>query len=149
MSKGPLCQRPDMPNDTTNRFYAVHNDSSRSSSLSGADALPEPATAPRIPSPLGRASVSRAPTSPTMTPQNGPIQSPGSRSRTSRGSQWWTTHAQDRWTWELVSACVCVALLATVAGILFRYDEKPAPNLPEGITVSAQLIIDPAATDQM
>lgn len=84
-----------------------------------------------------------------MTTQNNPKQSTRSRSRTTQGFRWWNTHAQDRWTWELISACLCVALLATIAGILFGYDEKPAPNLPEGITVRSQLTINPSPANEV
>ncbi|ETN37112.1 uncharacterized protein HMPREF1541_08102 [Cyphellophora europaea CBS 101466] len=45
--------------------------------------------------------------------------------------------AQDAWTWEIATGALCIALLATIAGILFGYDGKPTPSLPESVTINA------------
>ena len=42
----------------------------------------------------------------------------------------------DWWLWEIASAALSLAAVASICGVLIAYDQKPAPKLPHGITVS-------------
>lgn len=50
---------------------------------------------------------------------------------------WWTRASLDNWAWELSAASLCICILAAIAAILFAYDNRPVPDLPEGLTVSS------------
>jgi hypothetical protein len=54
-----------------------------------------------------------------------------------RPDSWWTRVSLDTWVWELSAAFLCIGILAAIVGVLIAYDNRPAPTLPDGITVSA------------
>ncbi|OAL31163.1 hypothetical protein AYO22_01196 [Fonsecaea multimorphosa] len=43
----------------------------------------------------------------------------------------------DNWVWELSAALLCICILAAIAAILFVYDNRPIPDLPDGLTINA------------
>jgi|SRR5947209_7469470 len=47
----------------------------------------------------------------------------------------WLRLVLDTWTWEIGSAFLSLASLASIVGVLVAYDQKAAPTLPKGITV--------------
>ena len=69
---------------------------------------------------------------------DGHVQKPKSKSRPQdrvvTGPRWSPT--SDQWTWEVGSAIVSIAAVLSIVGVLVAYDQKPAPLLPKGITVS-------------
>ncbi|KIW28379.1 uncharacterized protein PV07_08047 [Cladophialophora immunda] len=50
---------------------------------------------------------------------------------------WWTRMSLDNWLWELSAALLCICILAAIAAILFVYDNRPVPDLPDGLTINA------------
>ncbi|OAP58692.1 hypothetical protein AYL99_07782 [Fonsecaea erecta] len=50
---------------------------------------------------------------------------------------WWTRMSLDNWVWELSAALLCICILAAIAAILFVYDNRPVPDLPDGLTINA------------
>ena len=48
---------------------------------------------------------------------------------------WWARMSLDTWIWEILAACLCICILAAIAGVLFAYDDRPVPDLPDGLTV--------------
>ncbi|EXJ73220.1 uncharacterized protein A1O5_02980 [Cladophialophora psammophila CBS 110553] len=43
----------------------------------------------------------------------------------------------DNWAWELSAALLCICILSAIAAILFVYDNRPVPDLPDGLTINA------------
>jgi hypothetical protein len=50
---------------------------------------------------------------------------------------WWSRTASDSWMLEFAAGVIGFAAIASIVGILWGYDGKPAPALVEGITVCA------------
>jgi hypothetical protein len=48
----------------------------------------------------------------------------------------WSRLVLDTWTPEIGSAFLSLASLVSIVGVLVAYDQKAAPSLPKGITVS-------------
>ena len=48
----------------------------------------------------------------------------------------WTRMSLDNWVWELSAALLCTCILATIVGILFTYDNRRLPDLPDGLNVN-------------
>jgi hypothetical protein len=42
----------------------------------------------------------------------------------------------DNWVWEISAALLCLSILGAIAGILFAYDHRQVPDLPDGLNVS-------------
>ena len=41
------------------------------------------------------------------------------------------------WAWELGAAALCSFILAIIAGVLFIYNNRSVPDLPDGLTLNA------------
>jgi hypothetical protein len=62
-------------------------------------------------------------------------------SEKSRGGEiappsFWSRLVLDTWTSEIASAFLSLASMVSIVGVLVAYDQKAAPSLPKGITVS-------------
>jgi hypothetical protein len=53
-----------------------------------------------------------------------------------RRPSWWTRMSLDNWVWEISAALLCICILAAIGGILFAYDNRRVPDLPDGLNVS-------------
>jgi len=47
----------------------------------------------------------------------------------------WHRLATDRWFWEILAMGLSLCNIASICAILLFFDNKPAPELPRGITV--------------
>ncbi|EXJ95578.1 hypothetical protein A1O1_00700 [Capronia coronata CBS 617.96] len=62
---------------------------------------------------------------------------PHHHSSTPKIPSWWSRLSLDNWAWEIGASILCLCILAAIAGVLFGYNGRTVPDLPDGLTLNA------------